>query len=58
MGRRAASRFQKRQARNHSQEKPSPETGDKATAEYTPIYRFAGEFGGKSRISNLTLEWV
>jgi hypothetical protein len=36
-----------RQASNHNQEKPSPETGDKATAEYTPVCHFAGEFGGK-----------
>jgi hypothetical protein len=42
-----ASRFKERQARNHNQEKPSPETGDKATAEYTPVCHFAGEFGGK-----------
>jgi len=25
----------------------SPEPGEKATAEYTPVCRFAGKFGGK-----------
>jgi hypothetical protein len=33
-----------------------PDLGNKATAEYTPVCRFAGEFGGKFLLNGC--KWV